>query len=346
MADRIARGRLRGSSLKIYDSRWKGFAEWCAGRQLNPWEASVADVADFLLYLFEEKGLSPRTVEGYRTAIASSLSKKLGSSLGSDPYLSSLIQSFFVDWLVESNLTPAWDLSLVLLALTKSPFEEKDMNQVPLKWLTYKTVFLLALASGARRSELHALDFHEIAWSEDRSSVTLKPHLGFLAKNHVVTDPSTAFTGFTVKAMAPTLDKSEPDRTLCPVRVLRWYLDRTKQTRKGRRALFLPLKATESGRIGANTVSAWLKATVHKAYEVAASSEEIMQVQRVRAHDIRAFSASWSLLRNISLPSIMRACRWKSHSTFTSFYLRDLTEIQGGLMTLRHTPSASFGVGK
>ena len=346
MADRIARGRLRKSSLKIYDSRWKGFAEWCAGRQRDPWEATVSDIADFLLYLFQEKELSPRTVEGYRTAIAASLSKKRGSSLGSDPHLSALIQSFFVDRPVESSLLPEWDLSLVLLALTKSPFEEQDMKQVPLKWLAYKTVFLLALASGARRSELHALDVHETAWSEDRSSVTLKPYLGFLAKNHVVTDPSTAFTGFTIRAMAPTLHRSEPDRTLCPVRALRWYLDRTKPTRKGRRPLFLPLRATESGQIGANTVSAWLKATVLKAYEVASGSEEVMRVQRVRAHDIRAFSASWSLLRNVSLPSIMRACRWKSHTTFTNFYLRDLTEIKGGLMTLRHTATASFGVEK
>ena len=140
---------------------------------------------------------------------------------------------------------PTWDLSLVLLAMTRPPFEEKDPKTIQLKWLTYKTVFLLALASGARRSEIHALDVNEIRWSEDKTSVTLKPHMGFLAKNHVATDPTTAFTGFTIKALSDTLSRSEPDRTLCPVRALKWYLDRTKEIRQGRRALFLPLTKPE-----------------------------------------------------------------------------------------------------
>ena len=50
---------------------------------------------------------------------------------------------------------PDWDLSLVLKALMKAPFE--PIQTCELKCLTYKTVFLLAFATAARRSELHAL---------------------------------------------------------------------------------------------------------------------------------------------------------------------------------------------
>ena len=49
---------------------------------------------------------------------------------------------------------PSWDLSLVLLALIKPPFE--PLKDAPLKILTFKTVFLMTLASGRRRGEVHA----------------------------------------------------------------------------------------------------------------------------------------------------------------------------------------------
>ena len=53
-----------------------------------------------------------------------------------------------------SRNLPKWDLSVVLNELTKAPFE--PMKDTDLKHLTLKTASLLALASGKRRSEIHA----------------------------------------------------------------------------------------------------------------------------------------------------------------------------------------------
>ena len=47
---------------------------------------------------------------------------------------------------------PQWDLGIVLEALSKPPYE--PLREGSLKHLTLKTVFLLAVASGRRRSEL------------------------------------------------------------------------------------------------------------------------------------------------------------------------------------------------
>ena len=47
---------------------------------------------------------------------------------------------------------------MVLDALTKWPFELHDAASVELKHLTFKTVFLLALALGARLGDIHALN--------------------------------------------------------------------------------------------------------------------------------------------------------------------------------------------
>ena len=61
---------------------------------------------------------------------------------------------------------PQWDLGIVLEALSKSPY--KPLVEASLKHLTLKTVFLLAMASAGRHSELQALMF-------DQNYLQLKP---------------------------------------------------------------------------------------------------------------------------------------------------------------------------
>ena len=45
----------------------------------------------------------------------------------------------------------------------------------------------------------------------------------------------------------------------------------------------------------------------------------------VRAHNVRAFAASKAFYGDVSMDQILQACHWKSHNTFTSFYLKDLS---------------------
>ena len=114
---------------------------------------SIKQIADFLLHLFQEKNLQPSTIDGYRSAIAD----KLGNTsinVGKDDNLTRLLDSFHRDRPKGRRGVPAWNLSLVLHQLTKAPFE--PLRKASLKHLTFKTVFLLALASGKRRSEIHA----------------------------------------------------------------------------------------------------------------------------------------------------------------------------------------------
>ena len=61
-----------------------------------------------------------------------------------------------------------------------------------------------------------------------------------------------------------------------------------------------------------------------------------------RAHDLRAFAASWNALQEVSTRDILRAAHWRSHNTFTAFYLVDLSVIEedmykiGPLVTGHH----------
>ena len=103
--------------------------------------------------MFEERKLQPSTIDGYRSAIAD----KLGNStlnISKDENLTRLLDSFHRDRHKGRRGIPSWNLSLVLHQLTKTPFE--PIKEASLKHLTFKTVFLLALGSGKRRSEIHA----------------------------------------------------------------------------------------------------------------------------------------------------------------------------------------------
>ena len=91
----------------------------------------------------------------YRTVIAGTIRQVTGRDLSLDPAISAMLRSCRLESMRSRNEVPSWDLSLVLSILSKAPFE--PIKSISMKELTFKTVFLLALATGKRRSELHAL---------------------------------------------------------------------------------------------------------------------------------------------------------------------------------------------
>ena len=141
--------------------------------------------------------------------------------------------------------------------------------------------------------------------------------------------------------MSATMDKSEPDRTLCPVRALQFYLKRTESLRAGRRPLLLPIRQTASGAVSPATVSGWIRWAILIAYQAVGDDAGLGRLHSIRAHEVRALSASWDALRNIATADIMDACRWRSPNTFSTFYLRDLTEIEGRLFALKNVRTAA-----
>ena len=117
-----------------------------------------------------------------------------------------------------------WNLSVVLNELTKAPFE--PMKDSDLKHLTLKTAFLLALASGKRRSEIHAWVANKVANLGQWEKVALFPSSDFIAKNQLAREGSQSVSPVTIPALTTIVDRQfKEDRTLCPVRALRFYLD-------------------------------------------------------------------------------------------------------------------------
>ena len=131
---------------------------------------SVNQIADFLLYPFRDRNLQPSTINGYRTAIADMVGNDQLNII-KDENLTRLLESFHRDKPKGRRGVPTWNLSLVLHQLTKAPFE--PMRKASLKHLTLKTVFLLALGSGKRRSEIHTWLYKNIRHQENWSQVSL-----------------------------------------------------------------------------------------------------------------------------------------------------------------------------
>ena len=136
-----------------------------------------------------------------------------------------------------------------------------------------------------------------------------------------------------LKSLSKGLSRDlQQDRSLCVVRAVRFYLDRTKDIRKDRTKLFVAFKKGYKQDIAKNTISGWIKKAVALAYR--SSSDEQRLASGVKAHDVRGVAASLALLKNVSVDAILDACSWKHHSTFTRFYLKDLSRVQEDMLVL------------
>ena len=132
--------------------------------------------------------------------------------------ITDLLRSFDLERPRGSRALPTWNLALVLDALRKNPFE--PISQIQISHLTVKTMFLLALSSGNRHSELHAI---------------VRQGSGMLGNDSFVLQFDASFSAKTAKGSKrvegsitiPKLPYSE-ERTLCPVRALKAYDERLK----------------------------------------------------------------------------------------------------------------------
>ena len=110
---------------------------------------SLSSIADFFTYLFTEKNLKPMTFSGYRTAITDHLGYT-GVEISQSFELNRLIASFHRDRPMKDRSIPSSGLSLVLLSLTKPPFEPlkngwKEVTVTPSISLTGKEPVSLRL---------------------------------------------------------------------------------------------------------------------------------------------------------------------------------------------------------
>ena len=324
VAQRLAISQ-RQSSAVVYESKWKVFGEWCHVKQINPVKATVQQLADFLIFLFEEKKLAISSIQGYRSCI-SKVFLAMGIDISHDRDLNMLVRNFAIERPVQHREAPRWDLMIVLRFLMKPPFE--PMNMASVADMTRKLAFLLTLATAKRNSEVWAFSA-DVRFGQDYNAATLSFLPNFLAKTMDPSRPETDYAPVTIPALGPSMGEDLPDRFLCPVRALRYYL---KLKHKGLdpnnrfRRLLCAFKLGHIGDISKQTVSGWQ--LIKQAYS-AVQDEDIPHLTHTnfQARELRAFASSLAFHQNYSLKQVMEAASWRNNNTFVSFYLRDLSQM-------------------
>ena len=152
-----------------------------------------------------------------------------------------------------------------------------------------------------------------------------------MAKTQLAKD-GRSLHSFRMESLGNFVSKDREEMKLCPVRATFIYLERTKDMRTGKQLLFVSYKQGFTKEIAKATISSWLKKTIFMAY--AKASDEDFKLGDVKAHQVRAMAASMAYYNKSSIHEVMDACTWKCHNTFTSFYLNNLSEQMGEMLTL------------
>lgn len=310
-AARLFMAAVRKSTAKVYGGRFQEFSRWCQRRGYNPYSCSLTIVANFLASLFKRSGtkrLTYSSICGYRSAISAYHDPVDGRKVGEHPSIARLIKGVFNLRPPLKPVPPQWDLDVVLKALKGKPFE--PLLKTSLKWITLKTVFLVALATAARSSDLTKLVCTEPYMRERQTPQGLVFLPSDLKKQSRESHMSEEINVVQFKG----------DRRLDPLRAVRLYLRQIKPFRGSETSLFLTFKKGAKHKPSPQTISRWLVQTIQVAYELQNLSLE----SKVKGHSTRSTATSWALLQGASISSIVRAADWSSTNVFANHYLREL----------------------
>jgi hypothetical protein len=213
-------------------------------------------------------------------------------------------------------VVPRWELPVVLSGLMEKDFEPPE--SCPLYLWTWKTVFLVAVTSLARCSELHALDSRSQYTVFRDGAVSLSVNRFFLPKTAV---PGQRLKKFSLDSFYPhpSSDIERKWKLVCPVRALRVYLEKTKSIRKDHQ-LFVSYARNSLGcKVSSQSISRWISRTIVYTYELLGRPIP----SNVTGHSTRSMGASMADLAGVSIQDLCKAADWKSGYVFAKYYRLD-----------------------
>ena len=248
-----------------------------------------------------KQGYQYSTINTYRSALSATIPHVEGHPVRKHPLVCKLLQGIFNKRPPMPRYHHTWDVGVVVHYLKGlEPSEEQ-----PLPILTKKLVTLLALANASCASDLHALDLQYHQFSQEGVLF----HILTLTKTRRSGPPRTTF-----------ISKFEEEPSICPVKTLRVYIDRTKHLRKqeakGRLPLLISFKKPHKV-VSSATISRWVKQVL---------AESGVNTDVFKAHSVRVASSSTALTKGISIGDIMQTAGWSRSSTFEKFYYKPLEQ--------------------
>ena len=320
---------IRKSTQSAYEGRFNEFICWCQRLDSDPFSCDVEVIVNFLASLFKRTPkLTHSTICGYRTAISSFHDVVEGKRAGDLPEVSIVMKGIFNLRLPIKAGLPLWDLDVVLKGLQKPPFE--PMLSVGPKWLTLKAVFLVAMATACRSSDIRMLSCEEPFLHERRAP---KSYVLMPVELKKQSRPKHLSEEIVISVF-------QDNRLLDPFRALTLYLKRVKAERKGVKSLFVTFKIGEKVSPSAQTISRWLTEVIKITY-----MKQNVTLDKIKrnGHTTRAASMSWALFNGASVDSILKAADWGSQSVFARHYLKKLEDSRSEFSreVLGHKPTSA-----
>ena len=230
--------------------------------------------------------------------------------ISNSPILKDLIRSFEISAPRPLFPPPPWDLDKVLQYLSGPPFE--PLARASFLDKTKKALFLLAMATAKKVSELQALSFSVSFQGED---LVLYYDPFFRAKTESASNPLPR------SIIVPSLSDFAGDlseRVQCPVRAIKFL------RKAARSASFIPSRLFISPRNLERAMSFYLR-------QLIVDSGAVSTSRPPRAHDIRGIATSLNYYSNLSLSNFMQVATGKSNRVFASRYLKEASATQDNI---------------
>ena len=228
----MAADPLRDSSSNVYNLQWKAFAKWANDKGIQSQDLSYITMAEYLVHLFTQNK-QVNTIKVHRASIASFLKTlNLPTKLQEDA-IHIVIRRMSILRPRTQEVLQRWHLSVVLNGLMKPPFAINGLDRdLPLELQSYKTAFLIALATGAWGSELVTLscapdnmDFKILDSGANHVSIGMAPKFIPTNQRPEIIPKPLEFPGIRHGSL-------DLERLLCPVRVLGLYQIRSADRAK------------------------------------------------------------------------------------------------------------------
>lgn len=283
----------RAGSRMAYNSAWRKWACWCSEKKVDPFQAPVELVVDYLTDLYQ-KQYAYSTINGARSAISALHAPIDGTPVGQHGLVKRLMAGVFNERTPMPRYTDTWEVKVVLDYI-RGLGANKDLSD---KDLSHKLAMLLALTTASRASEIQGLDLAFM--TDDGSHITFA--IAKLTKTRRVGE----------KPRDIILHQYEEDPLLDVVECIRAYILRTRSWRltEAHHRLLLGI-VNPHNPVCTSTISNWLKHLMDAAG---------IDVSTYKGHSTRAAATSKARAGGISVAEIVKRANWKRASTFQRFY--------------------------
>ena len=281
----------RTSTKKQYNTYLTKWFNFCSTK-INPIQPNINNILKFLSNLYDN-GLQYRSLGTARSAISVLLKICSDIDINKHEELTRFMRGVFLERPALPRYNVTWPVDTVLKHLQTAPIST-------LFQLSCKLCMLFLLLSAQRCQTLHLIELSDIKMTKDSVSI---------APRHILkhTKPGKHLDLITFKAY-------KKDKTLCIVKTISDYLERTKNLRNDEKLLISTIKPHKAAT--KSTVSRWIKFVMGKAGIDTA----------FKPHSTRAAATSKAKLSGVPIETIIKTAGWSSTSVFAKFYDKPVTK--------------------